>query len=136
MSGGSPTAALRQARTCYDHLAGELGVAVTEALVSRHALVVDDGPGFQLGPHAESIFASLGVNLAGSVQRRGGRPLLRSCLDWTERRPHLAGGLGASLASTMIANGWISRHPSRRSVELTPDGARRLADALGIEHYR
>ena len=125
---------MRQARTCYDHLAGELGVAVTEALVSRQALVLDQagGSGFRLGPHAAPVFASLGVDLTGCAERRGSRPLLRSCLDWTERRPHLAGSLGASVAGTLIGNGWLRRHPAQRSVELTPDGARGLADALGV----
>ncbi len=122
--------ALRQARTCYDHLAGVLGVAVTEALVSRHAVTLGED-GFGLGPRADAVFAALEVELGEQPQRRTGRPLLRSCLDWTERRPHLAGRLGASLAGTMLARGWLVR-TSGRSVALTEPGRQRLHEALGL----
>ena len=141
----SATRQLRQARTCYDHLAGVLGVTVTEALLARRALVLlEDGAElgkpagplknspYELGPDADAVFASLGVDLALCTRQRGKRLLLRSCVDWTERRPHLAGHLGATLASTMMANGWVLRHPSQRSVELTPAGRQALAGALGV----
>jgi len=125
------TPALRRARTCYDHLAGVLGVAVTEALVSQQALIPGED-GFGLGPHADAVFAALEVDLAEQLHRRASRPLLRSCLDWTERRPHLAGRLGASLAGTMLENGWLVRNSSGRSVAITDPGRQHLQRALGL----
>lgn len=122
--------ALRQARTCYDHLAGVLGVAVTEALVSRQALIPGED-GFGLGPHAGAAFAALEVDLAEELHRRASRPMLRSCLDWTEQRPHLAGRLGAALAGTLLANGWLVR-TSGRSVAMTEVGREQLERALGL----
>lgn len=124
---------LRAARTCYDHLAGVLGVSVTEALVARQALVLDQDGGFRLGPAAESTFASLGIDLAEQVNRRSGRPLLRSCTDWTERRPHLAGRLGAAVAESMLGAGWLVRNSAGRSVAVTDLGRQRLATALGLD---
>ncbi|HEU5271564.1 MAG TPA: hypothetical protein VFU36_16675 [Jatrophihabitans sp.] len=123
---------LRAARTCYDHLAGVLGVAVTEALVSRQALLIDEG-GFQLGPAAEPTFGSLGLELPGQLTRRASRPLLRSCLDWTEKRPHLAGRLGAAVAAAMLQAGWLVRPATDRSVAVTDLGRQRLANTLGLE---
>lgn len=122
---------LRPARTCYDHLAGVLGVAVTEALISRQALVVDEAGGFRLGPAAAAEFGSLGVELP--EHRRSGRPLLRSCLDWTEKRPHLAGRLGAAVAETMLHAGWLARESTDRAVTVTDLGRQRLAATLGLD---
>ncbi len=123
---------LRAARTCYDHLAGVLGVAVTEALVSRQAVILDEA-GFRLGPAAEPTFASLGVDLGEQLGRRASRPLLRSCLDWTEQRPHLAGRLGAAVAGGMLGAGWLVRDSAGRSVAVTALGRQRLARSLGLE---
>lgn len=124
---------LRAARTCYDHLAGVLGVAVTEALVSRQALLIDDAGDFRLGPAAEQEFEALGVGFAEQASRRAGRPLLRSCLDWTEQRPHLAGRLGAAVAERMLDAGWLVRNSTGRSVAVTDLGRQRLASALGLD---
>jgi hypothetical protein len=124
---------LRPARTCYDHLAGVLGVAVTEALVARQALIVDEAGGFRLGPAAEPVFGSLGVGLAEQVDRRASRPLLRSCLDWTEQRPHLAGRLGAAVAEAMLGEGWLVRNSTGRSLAITALGRQRLASSLGLD---
>lgn len=141
-------ATLRRARTCYDHLAGQLGVAVTAALVERGALVrVDSGAGtergsdeplsaqlpvspYRLGPPAEDVFGSLGVNLA--PLHTGRRTVLRFCVDWSEQRHHLAGALGAALLTRFETAGWIRRLPSRRAVSPTPQGRQALADVLGI----
>lgn len=146
------SAAVRRARTCYDHLAGRLGVAVTESLLDREALVRVDGghgtgraPGdplaaampahpYRLGPRAADVFGELGVDVTALRDDRGSRrPLLRFCVDWSEQRHHLAGGLGAGLLSAMVAADWVRRAPSRRAVELTEDGARALRSVLGIE---
>lgn len=141
-------AAMRRARTCYDHLAGRLGVAVTEGLIDRRVFTRTDGrPGtqrgdgdrlaapmpvhpYQLGPDATSVLAELGVDLAEVQAAR--RPPLRFCVDWTEQRHHLSGGLGAAVLAGMQSAGWVRRHDSRRSVTLTPDGADALHGILGV----
>jgi len=116
---------LRAARTCYDHLAGRLGVAIADAAIGAGALTDDR----LLGPRAPTWFARLGVDLA--ALEPGRRPLLRFCTDWTERRDHLAGVLGAAVCSTMIDRGWALRRPSSRALRVTPLGARKLR-RLGI----
>ncbi len=142
-------AAMRRARSCYDHLAGQLGVAVTEALLAHHALARVDGVAgteraqgdrlsapvrehpYELGPAADPVFAELGVNL-DSV-RGARRPLLRFCVDWSEQRHHLSGALGAAVLTRMESAGWVRRHGTRRSLELTDPGARVLDRVLGVE---
>jgi DNA-binding transcriptional ArsR family regulator len=122
--------AMRHARTCYDHLAGELGVAITDALLARGALVLRD-TSFDLTEDGESLLvARLGVDVAGA--RAGRRAFARACLDWTERRPHLAGALGAALARSVLERGWALRRPGDRGLVVTPRGAAGLADSLGI----
>ncbi|MGH3169811.1 MAG: transcriptional regulator, partial [Trebonia sp.] len=143
--------ALRAARTCYDHLAGRLGVAVTQALVSREVLVATDGiqdtrrrPGdrlssqlpthpYQLGPSAVAVLTDLGVPpLALSSGKSGRRrPLLRFCLDWSEQRHHLAGRLGAELLAAFLSAGWIERSEQHRALRLTDTGSRELHARLG-----
>jgi DNA-binding transcriptional ArsR family regulator len=116
---------LRAARTCYDHLAGRLGVAVADAAQAAGALTPELG----LGPEAPEWFAALGVDLDGI--RRGRRPLLRTCVDWTERRGHLAGALGAAVCASLLERDWVRRRPGTRAVAVTPVGLRRL-DELGV----
>lgn len=119
---------LAQARTCYDHLAGRLGVAVTEALVRRKAL--DGSSGLALPRRGESWFTALDIDLAGL--RAGRRPLVRECLDWTERRPHLAGSLGAALCARFVERQWVRRTDRTRRLEVTAPGLRALEELLGI----
>jgi DNA-binding transcriptional ArsR family regulator len=145
-------AAMRRARTCYDHLAGRVGVAVTEALIDRSALVRTDGLAgarrgrrdrlsapvaahpYELGPRAEPVFAGLGVDLARLLDRpRSARPLLRFCVDWSEQRHHLAGALGAAVLTAFEDVGWLRRRPSGRAVDVSADGVRGLAAALGVQ---
>lgn len=117
---------LRAARTCYDHLAGRLGVAIADAARAGGAL---DGD-FELADGAGAWFARLGVEL--DALRADRRPLLRVCTDWTERREHLAGGLGAAVCSAALARDWVVRRSGTRAVEVTPQGAaafRRLSIA-------
>ncbi len=123
----TPAASLRSARTCYDHLAGRLGVRVTRALVDAGALAPagaggDHGP-LALGPAASTVFPSLGVPRGRLTRGPGeGRPVLRSCMDWSEQRPHLAGRLGADLLAAFFAAGWLVRTPQPRTVQLTASG--------------
>lgn len=120
----------RFARTCYDHLAGALGVAVCGALVTRGALVVRDDA-FVTTAEAEGHFSALGVDLAPLRAQR--RPLVRTCLDWSERRPHLAGALGAALADAFLAHGWLRRAADHRGLHVTPQGETALARALRLD---
>jgi DNA-binding transcriptional ArsR family regulator len=108
--------ALAAARTCYDHLAGRLGVALTNALVERGA-VENAGEAFVLGPHADELLASLGIH---ALPPR--RPPALRCIDWSERRPHVAGGIGAAICTRAFAAGWIERLPTSRAVRVTPAG--------------
>ncbi len=118
---------LAQARTCYDHLAGELGVRIFDAMVGVGLITQLDG--LALTPAGRTWFRQL----AGPEVLRPprSRPLLRTCLDWTERRPHLAGALGAVLHRQLVARSWIQPRPSSRAVRITPAGELALADLLG-----
>ena len=125
---GNRAAAERAARSCYDHLAGAAGVAVTERLCALGALHAD---GLQLADPAP--FVALGVDVQAVRERRGRRPLTRSCLDWSERRPHLAGALGAALLQRLLDEGWLVRRPRGRAVNVTPRGAAELRAAIGLD---
>jgi DNA-binding transcriptional ArsR family regulator len=123
--------ALEAARTCYDHLAGALGVALTEALCRRRLL---DAADLAVTSRGERELRSFGLDV--ERLRGGSRPLTRACLDWSERRHHLAGALGAALCSEILARGWIERMAEPRAVRLTPAGERGLIDAFGLELTR
>lgn len=122
--------ALRQARTCYDHLAGELGVAVTDALRRRRLLTVGDD-GYSVTRVGRSSLQELGVDVESLVAKR--RPLTRQCLDWTERRHHLAGALGAALADRLFELDWLRRSAGSRALRITPAGRESLRDVFGVE---
>lgn len=113
--------ALAEARTCYDHLAGRLGVELTEALIAARA-IDDGGDAFALGPRATDVLAHLGI---GELPPR--RPAVLRCLDWSERRPHVAGGLGAAICARAFAAGWVERLPTSRAVRVTPAGRNAFA---------
>ncbi|MEU1182055.1 helix-turn-helix domain-containing protein [Streptomyces sp. NPDC005820] len=119
--------AMARGRTCYDHLAGRLGIALADALGARGLLRQDTG--FALTDVGLRWFAAAGIPL----DRAGRRPLARACLDWTERRPHLAGVAGAALCRHALDTGWCERIGSERAVRVTADGERALADLLGVE---
>jgi DNA-binding transcriptional ArsR family regulator len=127
------TAALRLARTCYDHLAGRLGVGVTDALAARGALVLQED-GYALTAAGDELMSALGVDVAGARAKR--RSFALACLDWSERRPHLAGALGAALAEGLIANGWFGRRPNDRALTVTAVGARAMRRELGLDIER
>jgi hypothetical protein len=119
---------LAHARTCYDHLAGRVGVALTDAML--HAGHLDDRHGFSVTDKGLAWLEEIGV--AVEPWRRGRRPLARSCLDWTERRPHLAGLVGAALCDHVLAEGWLTRVPGQRSLRLTHSGTTHLADLFDL----
>jgi DNA-binding transcriptional ArsR family regulator len=121
---------LRQARLCYDHLAGVLGVDLTQALVDRGALDHADG-GFALTVDGEAAMSDFGVDVPALRRRR--RPLTRACKDWTEPGHHLAGGLGAAIASQCFERRWIERGEAGRIVRVTPAGRRELRAWAGVQ---
>ena len=123
------SAALARARICYDHLAGTLGVAITDALVARDLIGTRDG--WIINSAGEELFGTLGVDLP--AVRAARRPVIRTCLDWTERRPHLAGGIGAAFCRRLLDAGWLERIGSTRSVRLTGAGVRTLNARLGLD---
>ncbi|MFD4230628.1 ArsR/SmtB family transcription factor [Streptomyces sp. NPDC058545] len=123
----STSSALARGRTCYDHLAGRIGIAIADAMTARGLLRQDTG--FALTDTGLGWFAELGIGLDTGTRR----PLVRSCLDWTERRPHLAGAAGAALCRHALDAGWCVRIGSGRAVKATGDGERALHELLGIE---
>jgi DNA-binding transcriptional ArsR family regulator len=114
-----------RARTCYDHLAGKLGVGIADAALAAGAITSD----FSLGASAVPWFAGLGVEVDSLPPGR--RPLVRVCTDWTERREHLAGMLGAAICASMLRTGWVVRRPTSRALDVTPRGEAGLR-GLGI----
>ncbi|CAM3540195.1 helix-turn-helix transcriptional regulator [Kibdelosporangium persicum] len=124
------SAALARGRTCYDHLAGRLGVAITDAMLGNGLL--DHAAELALTSTGRTwLTTALGVDPADL--RPGRRPLTRACLDWTERRSHLAGLSGAHICRRLHENEWIKRIGTSRAVRLTPAGEQALHRLLGLE---
>src|SRR5262245_7711515 len=113
--------ALRRARVCYDHLAGELGVQAFEALLARQVLK-SDVTGLHLTPKGIEWFAAFGVDVDAVAAQR--RMMCRACLDWSERRHHLAGAWGTALLQRLFELGWARRVNGTRIVQFTPPGER------------
>ena len=126
----SASAALARGRTCYDHLAGRIGVAITDAMAARGHL--DTSGGFALSDKGRAWMAEV-LHVDTVVWPRSRRPVARECLDWTERRPHLAGLAGAEVCRGLFTREWIRRIGSGRAVRLTPAGIAALPEAFGIE---
>ncbi len=134
--------AIRQARTCYDHLAGRLGVAVLDAFVAHGTLQTEpDATGgadpvlgagrarrYLLTEQGKGHLDELGVHL----KLAGRRPLTRYCVDWSEQRPHLGGALGAALLDRFVALGWVTRG-ERRVVRVSETGRAGLVRDLGVD---
>lgn len=115
--------ALRKARVCYDHLAGDLGVFVYDSMTQRRYLRANgDGPA--LTPQGERFLAELGIDVRKLEGER--RPLCRPCLDWSVRRHHLAGSVGAALLERCLALGWARRAKGSRVVSFSPGGEKAL----------
>ncbi len=132
---GPRDVALRQARTCYDHIAGRLGVAISAHLQAEGALVLDDAAGAQVTSKLDAVLRPLEIASAGATERAGQRPLCRPCLDWSERRVHVAGRLGAMLCTHSLARGWLTRSAGSRALTITPSGAIALRDWLGLSAW-
>jgi DNA-binding transcriptional ArsR family regulator len=121
--------AMRRARTCYDHLAGRLGVGIADALCSRGHVVLADDVGAVTDDGAEFL-TGFGIDLADAQRRK--RLFCRACLDWSERRPHLAGAVGAAIARRCFDLGWIERVRRDRSLIVTRDGLRGFAETFDL----
>jgi hypothetical protein len=111
--------ALRFARTCYDHLAGTVGVALMERLV-EYDIIAQSGESYQVTPAGVAWLAERGIDTAGALSGR--RATARACLDWSERRHHVAGAFGAVLADWLLAQEWFRRVPNSRALRLTDTG--------------
>lgn len=120
---------LRNARTCYDHLAGKLGVGLAEQLTAHDHVILGREAG-EVTAEGEQFLAQIGVDLSDARARR--RVFCRPCIDWTERRPHIGGAVGAALADRLFALKWIERMRDSRAVVITPAGRRELQDRFGL----
>jgi DNA-binding transcriptional ArsR family regulator len=135
LSVGPKDVALRTARTCYDHLAGRLGVALADALVAGGYAELASDAGEVTGAGL-ALLARIGIDVDALLVRRGKRPariLCRPCLDWSERRPHLAGAVGAALCTYSLGEGWVRRIRDTRAVAITPKGQRMFREVFGVE---
>ena len=121
--------AMRTARTCYDHLAGKLAVALTDRLSAQEFIVLSDGAA-AITEAGHNFFNDFGLELEASG--KSSRPLCRTCLDWSERRSHLAGRLGAALCQRCLDLGWIKRGKDSRAVTFTPKGLTGFRETFGI----
>ena len=122
---------LAQARTCYDHLAGKLGVSLFDTLVSAGALLpAEDWDAAELGPTGKETFERLGVDLASAERAR--RRFAFACPDWIEQRPHLGGALGAAVYARFSHAGWVRKRAETREVLLTSSGKQALSQCLGL----
>jgi DNA-binding transcriptional ArsR family regulator len=120
---------MRTARTCYDHIAGRLGVGIADALTEAgHVVLADDGG--EVTPAGAAFLATLGVELA--LRKGSTRAFCRACLDWSERRPHIAGAVGAALCARFRELGWVERVRDTRALRLTAAGQRGFGETFGL----
>ena len=121
---------LRMARTCYDHIAGRLGVGIADALTEEgHVVLAEDGG--EVTATGSEFLAALGVDLA--TRKGSARAYCRACLDWSERRPHIAGLLGAALCRRFLDLGWVERRRDTRALRITAAGRRGFAESFGFQ---
>jgi DNA-binding transcriptional ArsR family regulator len=120
---------LRQARTCYDHIAGVLGVGLAERMIERGFVILGDEAG-EVTETGWQFLSQLGVDLTSAHGQR--RMFCRPCLDWTERRPHIGGAVGAALAHRCFELKWIERRRDSRALAITPAGRRGLLERFSL----
>jgi DNA-binding transcriptional ArsR family regulator len=123
--------ALRQARMCYDHLAGDQGVLIFESALQRKLIRRAPEKGLVLTPAGADFFCRFGIDVDDLARQR--RPLCRSCLDWSVRRHHLAGAIGAALLRQVFARGWARRSKDSRVVSFTAGGEAALRKEFAVE---
>ncbi|NDV88940.1 metalloregulator ArsR/SmtB family transcription factor [Aurantimonas aggregata] len=127
---GPRDAAMRLARSCYDHLAGRLGVAIADALQGQGLIQIEDGVGI-VSDDGRSFLSDFGIDVGALHASK--RPLCRTCLDWSERRAHLAGKLGAALLDRSLALGWLVRVPASRTLRISQAGERGFVGTFRCE---
>lgn len=120
---------IKYCRTCYDHLAGKVGVLVTDSLIKQKIVEPADGR-FTVTAKGDKWLTQLGIDSSTLQQQR--RVFVRACLDWTERRSHIAGALGAALLKKMQEEHWIRPMANTRAVQVTPKGQKAFQDVFGI----
>jgi hypothetical protein len=120
---------MRRARTCYDHIAGALGVDLADSMMAHDFVVLGDEAG-ELTPAGMEFLTRLGVDLAAARAKR--RVFCRPCLDWTERRPHIGGAVGAALAKRCFELKWLEQVRDSRALAITSAGRRGLVEAFGL----
>jgi len=121
---------LRFARTCYDHLAGQVAVAIADALVARQYVALEDDGG-EVTPAGAVFLSDFGVDLRPPLHSR--RIFCRPCLDWSERRYHIAGRVGAEICRCCLQRGWFARERDSRALRLMPAGRTALLDTFGVD---
>jgi len=123
---------LRAARTCYDHIAGTLGVRLHDRFVALRWLTggATDRASYDLTPDGEAACAALGIDIA--AVRGSRRRFAFACLDWSERRSHLGGALAAALLDVALRRRWVTREPGTRALAVTASGRRELAKRIGL----
>jgi DNA-binding transcriptional ArsR family regulator len=122
---------LRLARTCYDHLAGTLGVALHDRLRSSGCLLASTEESYELTRKGSELFASLGVDVGAMRALR--RRFAFACLDWSERRSHLGGAAGAALLNIALKRRWVTQDLDSRALSVTGQGQRELLSRFGVE---
>ena len=126
---GPKDPALRKARVCYDHLAGDYGVRMLDSFVARE-VIESDGENLAVTEDGREALSKLGIDLAKLASNR--RPLCKSCLDWSERRSHLAGTLGKALLQHFMEKGWARRSGESRAVLFSPEGERQFLSLFPV----
>jgi DNA-binding transcriptional ArsR family regulator len=127
---GPRDGAMREARVCYDHLAGELAVAMFDRLLAEDA-IAETADGIRLGRNGRDFFAARGIDVGALSELR--RPVCRACLDWSVRRSHLAGSLGAAILDKVLKEKWARRQKKGRTITFSPEGRRAFAQAFLAE---
>lgn len=125
--------AMRAARSCYDHIAGRLAISLLDGLAGRGLVALADDV-VALTPEGRTFFCDIGIDTSAVAGSK--RPFCRCCLDWSERRPHLAGRLGAAILAQALERSWLTRVPESRALRLTEAGRRGYADVYGINVLR
>ncbi|WP_258297203.1 ArsR/SmtB family transcription factor [Paenibacillus peoriae] len=126
----SENEALRLARTCYDHVAGQLGVQLMSFFIQK-GILSEDQDGLHITEQGETFFTDFQIDLKKTRQKR--RSFSHKCLDWSERRHHLAGALGNALLDRLFELNWIERLPTTRAIRVTADGKRGFKEIFSIE---
>ncbi|URJ47345.1 winged helix-turn-helix domain-containing protein [Paenibacillus polymyxa] len=126
----SENEALRLARTCYDHVAGQLGVQLMSSFIQK-GILSEDQDGLHITEQGETFFTDFQIDLKKTRQKR--RSFSHKCLDWSERRHHLAGALGSALLDRLFELNWIERLPTTRAIRVTADGKRGFKEIFSIE---